>query len=146
MDETKIRQIIREEVQKMASEQQYDVHRTGIHLHNGTDSVQLPISSIVESIAINGKADGVFNPLTLGEQKVNNEFATGRKNAQTVYILPMNVIYGFGVGVQSAFNGGDAEPGTIVVFDNFNSVTPETSQLWVKTVNGWLGFAATATL
>jgi hypothetical protein len=139
MKEEDIKNLIQQMIDENNTKNQYGVNLPPIHSHNLTDSSggQIPTSSIIESIAITGSAGGVFNPLILDTQKVNNEYITGRKNAQTVYTLPVNVIYGFGVGVHSAFNGGDAEPGTMVFFENGLTL----SALWIKTINGWYGIS-----
>lgn len=138
--EQMIRKIVQEELQKQTIENQFAVNLSPIHTHSLTDSSggQIPISSIVESFPITGTLGGVFDPVILDTQKVNNEYISssnyGKKYPQAVYILPINIIYGHGGGTASAFNGGDAEPGTMVFFENSTL-----SGLWINTINGWRG-------
>lgn len=142
MSEEQIRAIIQDELQKYSQNNMFDVSNVPIHTHNGTDSVPIPISSILTSIPIDATAAGVLNENVLDSQKVNNEYTTGRKNPQSIYVLPVNVIYGNGVGIHSAFNGGDAEPGTMVFFENGLTL----SGLWIKTINGWYGISPDMTI
>lgn len=134
-----IRKIVQEELDKRDTKNQFDINLPPIHSHSLTDSSggQIPISSLVESFPITGIEGGVFNLNSLGKQKINNEYITLRKNPQVTSILPINIIYGNGVGVDSAFNGGDAKPGTMVFFENGLTL----SALWIKTINGWYGIS-----
>lgn len=134
MDENKINNLIQQGIQKYMATKQFDLSKILNHLHNGKDSNKLPISSISPSIPITGTKGGVFDPAILDTQKINNQYITNIVNPNTVFTLPVNVIYGFGVGIYSAFNGGTAEPGTMVFFENAG-----VSSLWVNTLNGWRG-------
>lgn len=134
MDEQKINQLIQQGIETYMRNKQFNYSKIQNHEHNGSDTPKIPISSINESIPITGTVGGVFDSVILDTQKVNNEYTTDKKNPSTVYELPVNVIYGYGVGVHSGFNGGDALPGTMVFFDNSTN-----SRLWIKTVNGWYG-------
>lgn len=162
----KIQELVKNEARQQAVEvfntlgTQFDVGKIPADPHNGTASSQIPISSILESIPINGfsgnctingfndeascvgaggtwREGGVFNTVQLDTQKVNNEYSSGKRNPATSYILPINIIYGFGPGVHGAFNGGNAEPGTMVFFENGLIL----SSLWIKTINGWYGIS-----
>lgn len=137
MDKNNIREIVQEEIQKYMTQSQYDISQIPSHDHTDVNSLPIPIAGIKESVSITGIPNGVFNRLTLGNQKVNNEYITTRPNPQTTYILPVNIIYGFGPGVDGAFNGGDAEPGTMLFFENGLTL----SALWIKTINGWYGIS-----
>lgn len=141
MDEQKIRKIIQEEITNYLTLKQFNISKIQGHEHNGSDVVKIPISSISESIPITGTEGGVFNKTILDTQKVNIEYTSGIPNPKTVYTLPVNIIYGNGVGVASAFNGGEAEPGTMVFFENGLTL----SALWIKTINGWYGISPDST-
>jgi hypothetical protein len=134
MDDSKLRQIIQQEIQTFMRNGQFNLTKIQQHEHNGTDTVNIPISSISSSFPIQGSNGGVFDPTILNGQKVNLEYTTLKKNPNTVYVLPVNIIYGFGVGVDSAFNGGVASPGTMVFLENSTLST-----LWINTINGWRG-------
>lgn len=138
MTEQDIRTIVQDEIQKQNEVNQFDINLPPIHSHSLTDSSggQIPISSIIESVSIPGIAGGVFNTSILNTQKVNNEYVTLLPNPQTVYTIPINIIYGFGGmgGTHSAFEGGTAENGTMIFFEN-----TDFSSLWIYTANGWRG-------
>jgi len=134
MDEQNLNKIIDQRIQNYMTQKQFNLSKIPNHEHNGTDTPNIPISSIKESIIINGKTNGVFNSDILDTQKVNLEYTSNIPNPKTISMLPINVIYGYGVGVHSAFNGGDAEVGTMIFFDNATN-----SRLWIKTINGWYG-------
>jgi len=136
MDEAKIRKIIKEEIQK---EIQKEIRN---HKHTGLDSLKIPIGSIETAGPLNGGTTGVLSPDVLGNQKVNNEYTTDKKNPNTINTIPLNIIYGFGVGTESAFNAGDAPNGTILFFENGLTL----SGLWIKTENGWYGISPDSTL
>lgn len=136
MTEKDIRLIVQDEIQKQNQTNQFDINLPPIHSHSLTDSSggQIPISSIIESIVLQGGSGEVISPNILFTQKLNNEYITGKKNPQTIYTLPVNIIYGGGVGVSSEFNGGQASPGTMIFFENAIF-----SSLWIYTINGWRG-------
>ena len=97
MDE-KIRQIVQEELQKYATDNQYTVNAAPIHFHNNTDSSQIPLSSIIESLSMSapqGTTSGVFNSNILNGQTINAipNPAPGNPNPQTPQVfnvLPIN--------------------------------------------------------
>lgn len=134
MDENKIKNLIQNEIRKYMTDKQFNPSKIANHLHNGKDTNKLPISSIDSSIPITGTAGGVFDPVILNTQKINNQYTSNFLNPNTVFVLPVNIIYGFGVGIHSAFNGGNALPGTMVFFENSAG-----SSLWINTFNGWRG-------
>ena len=128
-------QAIQQGIETYMRNKQYNYSKIVSHQHNGTDTPKLPISSINESIALQGKGDGMLSPSILLGRKVNNEWLSGLKDPNSVYILPINVIYGFGAAEYSTFSFGDALPGTMVFFDNGLTL----SGLYIKTINGWYG-------
>ena len=142
MDEQKIQNLIQQEIKSYMDRNQYSVSKIPNHYHNGSDSPKISTSSIVESMNITGIKGGVFDPAVLDTQKINKEYTSSLSDPGTVSVLPMNIIYGYGVGVHSQFNGGDAPSGTMVFFEN----TLTNSGLWIKTDNGWYGISPDLTI
>ena len=134
MDEARIKILIDQGIQAYMNNKQFNYSKIPNHEHNGVDTVKVPISSIKESIPITGSTGGVFNQAILGNQTINRIYNSNTSNPSSVYSLPSNVIYGFGVGVDSAFNGGLAEEGTMVVFSN-----GAFSTLWFMLDGTWRG-------
>lgn len=143
MDEFKLQNLIRQEIEAYMNNKQFNISKISNHEHNGVDSNPIPVYSIIESLALPGsKTPDVFSSLNLNNQVVvqgnsTKSFGTqGTVKQGKFFTLPIPVIYGNGVGVNSAFNGGDAPVGTILFFDNGLTL----SGFWVKTISGWYGF------
>ena len=148
MTEQEIRNIVRDEIQKNAQQSQYNVSKTTAHIHNGIDSPNLPPTSIQGFVSITG-AGTTANPgviIAAVDQYVVgppshaiffNPASTTAPVMPTITVYPIPIIYGHGVGTASAFNGGEATPGTMLFFDNGLTL----SALWVKTENGWYGIS-----
>lgn len=156
--------IIQNEARKIAEEvyatkgTQYNVANVPAHSHNGVDSNHLSLSSIDGVLTLGaqpnilGEDGAMFCNLNLGNQVVtqgNTERGFGvfgTVSQASFYTLPIPVIYGNGVGVDSAFNGGDAPDGTMVFFSNGLTL----SGLWIKTQGvgneGWYRIAPTSVL
>lgn len=134
MDEAKIKTLVQQEIQAYMNNKQFNYSKIPNHEHNGIDGIKIPISSIKDSVPINGSNGGVFDPSVLDTQTVNREYFSRTSNPNTVFTLPINIIYGFGVGVHSQFNGGTAEEGTMVAFSN-----GALSTLWVMLDGTWRG-------
>ena len=137
MDEAKIRKIFQEEIQKYMVQKQYSISRIPSHEHNGTDTIKIPLSSIKESAQIPATGGSVFDPTILAGQYINNEPTSGLPTYKTITVVPQTIIQGFGVGVASAFNGGNAPDGTMVVFANSTSF----AQLYIMVNGTWRGVA-----
>lgn len=139
MDENKIREIVRDEIARNKQQSQYAVNRVPVHTHNGIDSPNLSPTSTQGFVPLpsNGTPVGSEGVLgLLGAQTVNGPPNTNASfNPPTVVVYPIPTIYGFGVGVNSAFNGGEAPQGTVLMFDNNGSAT--LSFLFIKTADGW---------
>lgn len=135
--ENLIQQGIQQGIEKYMSEKQYNISRIPNHTHTGTDVAKIPISSIEESITLIGIKGGVIDPAILNTQTLNRKYTDPAGTAQKINVLPINIIYGNGVGIHSAFEGGEAESGTMIFFENGLTL----SQLWIKTDNGWYGFS-----
>jgi len=146
MDENTIRQIVRDEIAKNKQQSQYSVNRVPVHAHNGIDSPNLDPHSVngfvgLPSNSTPAASAGVLG--LLGQQTVNGPPDTNASfNPPTVVVYPIPIIYGFGVGDQSAFNGGEAPQGTVLFFDN-NGVNL-LSYLYIKTLDGWAQIAVTS--
>lgn len=134
MDEKQIRQIVQEEINQYMIVKQYNISKIPGHEHNGVDTVKLPTSSMVDAISVTGTVGGVLDPLILDTQTVNRISTTNTKNPPSFFELAPPVIYGFGVGVHSAFNGGLAEERTMIVFSNGG-----VSTLWFMLDGTWRG-------
>lgn len=143
-------------VNEVLAKQQFIVPAIPDHHHNGTDSSTLGIEALDMFLPLPATGDGnpnhagVVNPALLGNQSVaqgsvlvgygSNAVATNQSNKGVFTTAPIPVIYGQGVGSSSAFNGGQAPIGTVVMFTN-NGVL-SLSGLYVKTIFGWLGVQA----
>lgn len=147
MDKTKLEQYaeIQAMVQKEArdiAEQvyqekaaQFGVPKVAVHIHNGVDSPMIPGSNIVEVKPLNGIPEGVLNAANLNSQTYT---FLGNINYPVVPAFPLVEIQGYGVGVHSAFEGGDAPLGTMVLFTNGNTL----SKLCIRSdasTTGWFG-------
>lgn len=139
MDENKIRQIVKEEIKLAAQQAQYTVTRVPVHSHNSIDSPTLnptsvqgftPLPSNETPTASAGVLGLLAGQTVGGPPNTNASF-----NPPSVVVYPIPIIYGYGVGVHSAFNGGEAPQGTVLFFDN-NGVK-SLSFLYIKTLNGW---------
>lgn len=120
MDKQQIQQLIQQEIEAYMKNKQFNYSKIQSHEHNGVDTVKVPTSSIREAIQLQGKSGGLIAETTLRGQMVNNSYDVNGnpKNPQSISILPINIIYGFGVGDHSQFEFGDAVDGTMVFFDN----------------------------
>lgn len=151
MDEAKMKQIAEEVFTEKLRQTQYGFQSQPYHIHSGTDSPRLPFASIVNTLPLPARnPDGVISPIildtqvfTLGTAAVDGAGGLLNKPLQsTVYIYPTPIIYGYGVGVHSAFNGGDAPFGTLLCFSNQGT----NAQLFIKVDDGngtggvWFGF------
>lgn len=158
MDENKIRQIVRDEINKSQSGLPY----VPPHLHDGSSNLLINQQTLgfipvpqhlnkttfnytAESngVRINNLEDPVYGfgspnilepaDATHVAQYVTNPF---------VFINPIPVVVGNGVGNQSAFNGGSAPDGTIVAFLTGSTTT---SFLYVRFSGSWYGVNLAAT-
>lgn len=141
MDEKKMRQIAEEVFNEKLNETQFGFTSIPYHVHNGTDSpVILPLSVTGFASLPANNPDGIVSPTTLDTQifTFNSKTVNGsggldnKTRASAVYIYPTPIIYGYGVGTHSAFNGGDAPYGTLICFSNAGT----TAQLFIKIDDG----------
>ncbi len=148
MNEQEIRKIIQEEIKKAAQTAQYGVTRVPVHTHNNIDSPNLPPHSVTgfQNLPANqtpAASAGVLG--VLAGQSVSgppsDPLVISPSTIPTllpqISVFPIPIIYGYGVGVHSAFNGGEAPNGTVLFFSNGLTL----SGLWVKTPDGWYGFS-----
>lgn len=99
-----------------------------VHYHNNIDSPFLP-----QFQAVNTGNNGVFSSKNLAGQVLNINQTTGQGQSN-VYSVPIPIIYGNGVGSASEFNGGDANNGSLVIFNN-----GAINQLWWRVQDQWWG-------
>lgn len=137
MDENRVRQIIAEEIAKAASSGRFSLTSIPRHTHNGADSPIIPGTSVSSLLPVPGNPGNVLGLDTLDTQTFSY---LGELNKTPILMLPLGIIQGFGVGTHSAFNGGTAPEGTMVLFTN----GPTLSFLCIKvstdvTASGWLG-------
>jgi hypothetical protein len=127
-------------INQSATNSQYTPSPTSIHFHNGNDAPKLPVSSLQTSIQLNGKPNGIVNPVVLNGRSVNNN-TLGLPSQGTIYTLPVNVIYGGGAGTNADFpSGSTATQGTMVFFDTDNGDLG----LWLYDLNGWFQIPVSA--
>lgn len=150
MDEIKMRQIAEQVFTEKLRATQYGFQSQPFHTHNGTDSPNLPFASISNTVPLPARGTGVISlttlntqTFTLGTEAVNGSGGLLNKPLKsTVYVYPTPIIYGYGVGVHSAFEGGDAPFGTLLCFSNAGTM----AQLFIKVDDGngtggvWFGF------
>lgn len=131
MDEQDVRRIVQEEIKKSQQTAQYGVTRVPIHTHNGIDSPNIAAASVIGVKVLPGArgSGGVADPEVLNTQVINNiPDTTASYNPPKITFIPTPIIYGFGVGVHSAFEGGTAPLGAMVFFEN----TATLSALWIQ--------------
>lgn len=133
MNEQQVKDIATQVFKDLSTQAQFNVTPVPIHLHNQIDSPKIPPTSVTGFVALPANnPNGVVSPVTLDTQKVNNFDTTKGINQQPLYAYPLNIIYGYGVGVHSAFNGGDASEGSVICFSNAGT----TAQLFIKVQTG----------
>lgn len=141
MTPDQVRQIVQEEIKKAAQQAQYTVTRVPVHSHNSIDSPTLnptavqgftPLPSNTTPTASAGVLGLLAGQTVGGPPNTNASF-----NPPSVVVYPIPIIYGYGVGVHSAFNGGEAPQGTVLFFENGLTL----SKLFIKTANGWYGIS-----
>lgn len=143
-DYAKIQPEVQKEIQvqlekffaKKQKEQQFELSKIQNHLHSGTDAPKIPPSSVSSFIPVTSTPGGVFAGNILGGQAI---LANGQQFdppiPQAIYLPPVPIIAGHGVGVDSQFNGGTALDGTMVYFNNLSAV----NQLWIMVDGTWHG-------
>lgn len=126
-----VRRIATEVYQQLGS--RFGVNQTPIHTHNGVDSPTLAPAALDPFQALRTTPGAIFAPSNIAGQNVSNPI-TGTLSFSTVptsvYVAPVPYIEGDGVGVSSAFNGGEAPIGTIIAFANAG-----VRQLWWRIYN-----------
>lgn len=120
-------------VEAKLMEAQFTVPKVPDHHHNGTDSSVLDTDSakyifVLPASGNSNATDGVVSPFLLGNQLVgqgnqivgygNTSGSNNPANKGIFTSMPIPIIYGHGVGVDSQFNGGIAPQGTIIYFNN----------------------------
>lgn len=141
-DYSKIQPEVQKEIQvqlekffaKKQQDQQYELTKIQNHSHIGSDAPRIPMSSITSFIPIGTAQSGsVFNVAeSIGQGvNVNPEF-------ETPGLLPIPLITGGGIAPTDAFAGGEAPNGTLVVFQNVDTLD---TSLWVKVDSFWFGIA-----
>lgn len=134
-------------VNQTLDDAKYNVPQIPDHHHNGVDSTQLEPISNTAFENLSATTGSVLAPATLGNQVVGQDsnlvgYGTlkivGNQTTSGIFTTcPIPVIYGNGVGADSAFNGGTAPIGTLIFFNNGNTL----SGLWCRTQNGWYRMA-----
>ena len=121
---------------KLQKDQQYRLSKIQNHVHSGTDAPKIPGSSITSYIAMTGTSNGVVSSSNLAGQSINAQGSILVPPIPgTIYVAQLPIIYGAGVGVASQFNGGFAQEGTMLFFNNGSTV----NQLWVMADGTWRG-------
>ena len=134
MNEDKIKQIALQVFQEQLAKTQFDVSSMPYHTHNQTDSPRIPPTSVLNFVNL---------PATKGTETSGvistDNIGVSYPPFPTVYPIP--IITGYGVGVYSQFNGGEAPVGSSLMFQN---VGLDLYQLWIRTVDAddvpiWVG-------
>lgn len=122
MNEDKIKQIATEVFNQQLRSTQFNVSSVPYHLHNQTDSPNIPPTSVTNFVALPATTGGVLSATNIGVS-----------TPPYGIIYPTPVINGYGVGGFSQFNEGNAPFGTMLLFQN--SGIP-LYQLWVMLEDG----------
>lgn len=138
MTPEQIKSLIQSEIQRMGAAGRFQLASVPRHIHNGADAPKIPGTSVTSLLTVpSGPGDVLGNTLD------TQSFSYLGKIGQTpVLALPLGVIYGYGAGVHSAFNGGDAPDGTMLLFTNGDAA----SYLVIKSSgssSGWFGINLT---
>ncbi len=158
MDEARIRQLIREELDKREG----SGPAVKPHLHDGTSNLLIDLQTLgmypvpqsgdkvqfgyltnqngVNSVNTQGLAYGFGSPKILAPSDASHlqQYVINSK----VLINPIPIVVGNGVGTQSAFNGGAAPDGTMVAFITGSTTT---SFLYIRFDGAWYGVNLAAT-
>lgn len=139
MNEEKIKEIAKQVFDENLQATQYGFNSIPFHIHNQTDSQQIPPTSV-----FNFKVLPANNGTVTSGVLSKNNISVSKPPYGVIYPTP--VIRGVGAGVYSNFNGGNAPLGSTVAF-----MTPGLNiwQLWImlEDVNGdphWYGVDLTA--
>ncbi len=129
MKEADVRRIVKDEMAKNYKSGSPDV---APHSHNGNDGLQLVLNEIQGVSSVPANKTKYMSPITglpeLGfaanltggdSSHDSQQYAT----PQITAIVPIPIIQGNGGGAQSAFNGGHATDGTVVLFANGNTLS-----------------------
>lgn len=112
-DSAKIQLMITQQATKIAQQvyeqegSKYGVARTPLHRHNGQDSPTIGNGSINNFTALPATKGGVANPVVLGLETMNNPAQAGnpllasQSSSNQVFVMPVPVIYGFGINLFS---------------------------------------------
>lgn len=115
MDEQKIKDIAIQVFKEQLGQSQYKVTSVPAHSHNQTDSPRIPPTSVTNFAALPAGETGVLS---------KNNISISFPPYGIIYPIP--VIRAVGVGPFSAFNGGDAPLGSMIVF-----MGPAGNELWI---------------
>lgn len=140
MNEDQVKKIAKQVFDEQLAQTQYGFSSIPFHIHNQTDSPILPPTSVGGFVPLPANnPTGVVSPKVLNpsgpgteSQIVNHRATTHAQQPPAVYVFPVPIIYGYGVGGYSAFNGGDAPIGSLVCFSNAGT----TAQLFIKVQTG----------
>lgn len=146
-DEKKIREIVREEIQRN--------YRSGTpliapHEHNETDNLSVGLSNIAGTDPVpygNEKISNIFlypgygyaSPNQMGPNQTILNNLTNERNINANKIrstVPVPVIFDYS---DTGFAGGNAEIGTIVIYQSLVAGVTGNAELWVMLVDGWHG-------
>lgn len=136
-NEQKMRQIAKEVFDQELAKTQYGFSSIPFHTHNQTDSPKIPPTSVNNFASLPATPGGVLSP---------DNISVSQPPFGIIY--PNPVIRGVGVGSFSAFNGGSAPLGSMVVFLPPDS-TVDAPNLWIMLENSlseptWYGVNLTA--
>jgi len=140
MDEAKVKQIAEEVAKQVFQDQlnqsQFGVTAVPVHTHNGTDTVKIPASSVIDFISLlsrntSNDTDGIPDAYS---GVVSNDNISPFVTVDPTTIYPTPIVGGFGNGGgspdYSVFHGGEAPVGSLVAFYR-NSAVSTTAQLWI---------------
>lgn len=128
MNEDKVRQIVREEMDKNFMS---GSPVTTPHTHDGLNSLRIPLGNIVGPQPIPSTPGGVLSTENIGPRTV---LATPNGTTRNVVSIPLLTISGDLGGESVDFLGGTAPDGTLLLYK-----TSSGWQLWIQLLDTWHG-------
>lgn len=124
MDENKIREIVRDEIDK---NYRFGAPQVPPHNHDGVSNSRISLLGIIGVNPVPSSQTKYLNSSGVyeygyGSQLELSPASSGHSaqylNNSLAVSIPIPIVVGNGVGAQSAFNGGYAPDGTVVMFAN----------------------------
>lgn len=136
MNEQEIRNLIEQIFDEKLKATQYGFNSVPFHVHNQTDSPKIPPTSVLNFTTL--PANNAITAATSGVLSTTN---IGNSTAPYGIVYPLPIIDGYGVAGFSQFNEGIAPRGSVVLFQNGDTI-PHSLHVMMETAAGapaWYG-------